>query len=255
MTGKTPGIGDMGDTHLEELLRADAAAIIDDDLDDESASVSCEQVATARSRPPASAHSPSQVYSIRVPVERLEQLRMLASDRGLAPTAMMRHWVLTQLDVELRKQAATASLAAPSPTDAAGYNTSPQPRDTGSERLEKVAAALMDVSAQLANTVTIFAELFSRLGPVNEVTANNMRSLTGVPPATAWPYPVSSRSLDALPAASFGLPPHMSSVNNYLMKGLAELQSTVRHASSWPGIADFDLDTLYEAADEELPSS
>jgi hypothetical protein len=43
---------------------------------------------------------PSQVYSIRVPVERLEEVRRLAEIRGLAPTVMLRTWILERLDVE-----------------------------------------------------------------------------------------------------------------------------------------------------------
>ena len=48
-------------------------------------------------RPP---RDPSQVYSIRIPVDRLEELRRHASERGAAPTALMRKWVLERLDEE-----------------------------------------------------------------------------------------------------------------------------------------------------------
>ncbi|MDP8930549.1 MAG: hypothetical protein M3O70_18755, partial [Actinomycetota bacterium] len=44
--------------------------------------------------------SPSQVYSLRIPVERLEQLRQLAEDSGEAPTVMLRRWVVERLDQE-----------------------------------------------------------------------------------------------------------------------------------------------------------
>ncbi len=43
---------------------------------------------------------PSQVYSIRIPVARLEQLRRLAESRGMTPTALARLWVLQRLDQE-----------------------------------------------------------------------------------------------------------------------------------------------------------
>jgi hypothetical protein len=46
------------------------------------------------------AADPSQVYSLRVPVERLEQLRRLAEQRGVAPTALLRQFVLERLDQE-----------------------------------------------------------------------------------------------------------------------------------------------------------
>ncbi|MDQ5855022.1 MAG: hypothetical protein M3302_01595 [Actinomycetota bacterium] len=42
--------------------------------------------------------SPTAVYSVRIPVERIEELRKLAAERGVAPTALIRTWVLAQLD-------------------------------------------------------------------------------------------------------------------------------------------------------------
>jgi hypothetical protein len=44
------------------------------------------------------AKSPNAVYSVRIPVDRIEELRGLAAERGLAPTALIRTWVLAQLD-------------------------------------------------------------------------------------------------------------------------------------------------------------
>lgn len=44
----------------------------------------------------------SQVYSVRIPVVRLEQLRRLAEDRGVPPTALLRQFVLERLDAESR---------------------------------------------------------------------------------------------------------------------------------------------------------
>ncbi len=41
---------------------------------------------------------PSQVYSIRIPVERIEQLRLIAANRGTTPTALIRDWVIERLD-------------------------------------------------------------------------------------------------------------------------------------------------------------
>jgi AraC-like DNA-binding protein len=46
------------------------------------------------------AAEPSQVYSIRVPVDRIVQLRRLADQRGMAPTVLMRQFVLERLDQE-----------------------------------------------------------------------------------------------------------------------------------------------------------
>src|ERR1700761_5912171 len=87
-TGRDPQHGD--DERMAALLRADAAAIIDDDIDDD-ADADAETV-NAAAHP--SQRPRSQVYSIRVPVDRLEQVRSLAKERGIAPTAMLRDWVL-----------------------------------------------------------------------------------------------------------------------------------------------------------------
>lgn len=46
------------------------------------------------------AKDPSQVYSVRVPVDRIDQLRELALERGVPPTALMRQWVVERLDAE-----------------------------------------------------------------------------------------------------------------------------------------------------------
>jgi hypothetical protein len=42
----------------------------------------------------------AQVYSIRVPVERLEQLRAIASDKGVPPSTLMRRWVIERIEIE-----------------------------------------------------------------------------------------------------------------------------------------------------------
>jgi hypothetical protein len=52
-----------------------------------------------RAHPP---REPAQVYSLRIPVEQLEQLRSLAAARHLTPSALMRAWVLERLDAEPR---------------------------------------------------------------------------------------------------------------------------------------------------------
>ena len=50
-----------------------------------------------RVRPP---RNPAQVYSLRMPIERLEQLRQAAANAGMSPSALMREWVLDRLDGE-----------------------------------------------------------------------------------------------------------------------------------------------------------
>lgn len=42
----------------------------------------------------------SQVYSVRIPVDKLEELRSLAEARGVQPTALMRQFVLERLEIE-----------------------------------------------------------------------------------------------------------------------------------------------------------
>jgi hypothetical protein len=43
----------------------------------------------------------SQVYTVRIPVDRLEELRRVAEHRGEAPSALLRRWALERLDAEL----------------------------------------------------------------------------------------------------------------------------------------------------------
>lgn len=43
---------------------------------------------------------PSQVYSLRIPVQRLAELREVADANGVEPSVLMRQWVLDRLDAE-----------------------------------------------------------------------------------------------------------------------------------------------------------
>jgi len=43
---------------------------------------------------------PAQVYRLRIPADRLDQLRQLAADRHTTASALMRAWVLDRLDTE-----------------------------------------------------------------------------------------------------------------------------------------------------------
>ena len=49
------------------------------------------------------AKEPSQVYSLRIPVDRLEELRQRAEQQHVAPTVLMRRWILDRLDYEAEK--------------------------------------------------------------------------------------------------------------------------------------------------------
>lgn len=42
----------------------------------------------------------SNVYTVRMPADRIEELRVLAAQRGEQPSALMRRWVLEHLDAE-----------------------------------------------------------------------------------------------------------------------------------------------------------
>jgi hypothetical protein len=46
------------------------------------------------------AKDPSQVYSVRIPVGRLEQLRQRAAEKGVPPSALMRQWIIERLDAD-----------------------------------------------------------------------------------------------------------------------------------------------------------
>ena len=48
----------------------------------------------------AAPENPSQVYSVRIPTQRLEELRLVAARQRVAPSALMRKWVLERLDKE-----------------------------------------------------------------------------------------------------------------------------------------------------------
>ena len=58
-----------------------------------------EEYSFARPRP---AREPSQVYSIRIPVKHLDELRELATSRGVAVSALLREWILERLHLEKR---------------------------------------------------------------------------------------------------------------------------------------------------------
>ncbi|MGI9192975.1 MAG: hypothetical protein ACR2FO_00455 [Actinomycetota bacterium] len=57
------------------------------------------------------AQDPSQVYSVRIPVEQLSKLKKMAKARGLQPSAMMRAWVLERLNIEGEEPGDVATIA------------------------------------------------------------------------------------------------------------------------------------------------
>jgi hypothetical protein len=104
------------------------------------------------------AKDPSQVYSVRVPVGRLEQLRKMAAEQEIAPSTLMRQWVLERLAVELEDAAVARARARPMATDE-HVSTSPTTVDasegqhqiTVDERM--LYRMLMDLARQVANDI------------------------------------------------------------------------------------------------------
>jgi hypothetical protein len=262
MTGKTHRSrrGDEEATRLQDLLRADAAAIIDDDLDDETLD---EDIHLADDPGQVAQRTRSQVYSIRVPVERLEQVRCLAKERGVAPTAMLREWVLTQLDAEIGAEATSPGSTLPAPTRPRATQKGPdeQRSDAATKRLEAATAALVDVAAQLTKTLTIFTELFATQSSAAARPVAGIRALPPHPrlPAVASLHALVSSGVPERLWATAGFGGWLTSADagmhltiRHVHRGLAELRSTVENAPNWPGFGDHDLGTLYMAADEEL---
>jgi hypothetical protein len=84
-------------------------------------------------RPPK---EPSQIYSLRLPVSVVEQIRILAASRGEAATALLREWVLGHLDEELNE----------SLSEHRGYRTAQS--QAVSSRMSEFYALLDDVAAK-----------------------------------------------------------------------------------------------------------
>jgi hypothetical protein len=252
MTSKTPSDkGATADSRLDELMRADAAAVIDDDLDD------TRSYSKAHGAAEISARSPSQVYSIRVPVDRLEQVRSLASARGLAPTAMMRQWVLARLDDEMGEECAALRQRA---ADSDSVLSRPHERSAVSTHLEAAASALAEAAAQMMKTLTTLADIVAsqRSGELRpQVTSAAPAPFPMMPIAAApggftvpWASQAQTGTFAVMPMPA-AFPYAAASIGaGYVYRGVAALQSTVQAASAWPGVSDYGLDNLYAAADE-----
>lgn len=88
---------------LATTLREEAELFEREDEDD------LAEGAWVRPKPPK---EPSMVYSVRIPVGRVEELRLVAAAAGLEPSAMVRQWVLERLDAKRPgRQAAVSDLA------------------------------------------------------------------------------------------------------------------------------------------------
>lgn len=94
-----------------------------------------------RARP---SREPSQIYSIRLPVSAIEQLRCLALTEGEAPTALLRQWVLERLDTELKlkEKAPSSSASGGRRTSAVSGQEPAGSQKRGSRRRSKDGAAV-----------------------------------------------------------------------------------------------------------------
>ena len=80
----------MGDDDVREMLAAEAEA------SEEHRDAALDYVrSTVTPR-----REPAQVYSLRIPVRRLAELREVADAQGVEPSVLMRRWVLDRLDAE-----------------------------------------------------------------------------------------------------------------------------------------------------------
>lgn len=72
-------------------------------LIDEAAEFEAKGGATAGSlyRARRQAPDPAQVYSVRIPASRLDELRRVAASHGMAPSALLRAWTIERLDAEI----------------------------------------------------------------------------------------------------------------------------------------------------------
>jgi len=81
------------------------------------------------------AKDPAQVFSLRIPVNRLGQLRKLAESRHSTPSALLRAWILERLEAE---------------STGAVTMTRDDVRKMAKEELERVLAARMpEIEAKL----------------------------------------------------------------------------------------------------------
>ena len=90
-------------------------------------------------RPPKPVAERGQVYSIRIPVGRLEQLRLLADAEDKQPAVLARDWILERLEEESGVQ--PARLDAARAKHAARQASAPRPRLVARKAAAKKVAA------------------------------------------------------------------------------------------------------------------
>ncbi|WP_034263967.1 hypothetical protein [Actinospica robiniae] len=285
MTDKAlTGNNDNGEEErLRELLHAEAAAALDDDLDDEASTGAVDPAPDAGRRAATALRPRSQVYSIRVPVERLEQVRRLAAERGVAPTVMLREWVLNRLDLETgaaggqeppeadgpaagSQDAASAepeaaenspapveSRRAPAPSAGSGRVPNAVARAAERNDLEEMLLGLSRIAGRYPQQL---GSLFGARAPWQDADALLVQrallasgfAQPGTPPGheTDLLRPNAGAFGESMPGSAFRPAP-----NRYLQQGLSALQSTVAVVQSREH-SGVELGSLYLAADDEL---
>lgn len=103
----------------------------------------------------------SQVYAIRIPTDRLREIRSLAEELGEQPTALLRGWVLERLDREAtgsaRAKRATGGRAS---EDGMGYGARRSPLPLGPETIERLSGMYPKGTAELWFEIRALAERF-----------------------------------------------------------------------------------------------
>ncbi|WP_051343324.1 hypothetical protein [Pseudonocardia spinosispora] len=157
-------------------------AMPDHELDSFLAAISPEADAAQSAQPAASAlterFGSAQVFQLRLPSLRLEQLRRLAEARDMAPTALVLDWIVERLDQEdpgptttpaPRQESNPASVAEPAVKPAGGRRrAASRPPTTATVELEPArqpATASLDISEPVA----AFSPL-DQLRPAGELT-------------------------------------------------------------------------------------
>jgi DNA-binding transcriptional MerR regulator len=129
------------------MMSDKTAYIPDEDTD------TAEDVARfVRPRPP---REPSQVYSVRIPAVRLEELRRLAEERDLPPSALMRDWTLDRLAIETGASPSVVELLSDRITELEQHIVTLQ-KEADARLGQAVQTALETVTTQAVETLADF---------------------------------------------------------------------------------------------------
>lgn len=243
----------------DELMREDADLAIDDDLDADLA-----EVDRSHSRSVRQGRTPSQVYSIRVPVERLEEIRNLAATRGVPPTVMLREWIIEYLDREIASSRASGDVlqseAVKRPPTREGNVAGPATANDGAaSALETATRTLTAVAQKLTDAISV-------LGAASMTEGGQSYAVEVPEPAGPRPFsPDGQHSLPVVASMRFahsfarhsiamgGFESQSSRLTHlYVTRGVQVLRATVEDISSHHLLGESDLNDVYSVVDEEL---